>query len=196
MMKDEFDYDYYQNNLEKYWDDCQQYSHRNDPDDMYRKPINPDDYKGQNVIDYGCGGGHLGLQLCPVVKNYIGLDVSMVSLVSASERLQFYNNVLLERVDSLSNYKTKKKIGTIFSFNCIFHFPTVEYFEHFLEAIKKISPEKVVLGIKRKPKIKFSPSLFFRIIQTNSDEVCDRIGYSLEKIVQVNQDSQIIFLTK
>ena len=83
-------YSNYSSEFKKFWEECPEKSAHIDDEraEKYKKNLVPTDYLGQHVVDYGCGGGYLGLQLLPYVKSYTGLDISQRSIDSASERLK------------------------------------------------------------------------------------------------------------
>lgn len=179
----------YEKNLASFWDNRPDGdAHRTDDHTgRFLKPVNPLDFENETVLDYGCGGGHLGKQLCEHVKHFIGLDVSQRSLDWAELYLDEYPNKTLKRVDRLADYKGRRTIDTLFCFFCIQHFPSFDYLEDFLLAIKERSPRRVILGIRYAEKPIYTPHNFYHMIQTNAEEINKVLDYEIQDINKITK---------
>jgi len=147
------------NKTRKFWETCRaNYAHL-----KYNRELTPDtgrvlsfhvefidefDFNNKTIVDYGCGGGHLGLylfQYCNIEK-YIGVDIAERSLISTRKLLKDndYNfKTHLVPVDFMS-----LKADMLISIACMQHFPNVKYLKLFLKNINNSNIKDVVLNIR------------------------------------------------
>lgn len=108
--------------------------------------------KDSIVIDYGCGGAHLGMHLHKRfgLKSYIGIDIA------ERQRDAARNNLVKMNEDSLKNalpmyllepdcHFSEFNADLFISLACIQHFPSVEYLEDFLLNINSSEIKTIVL---------------------------------------------------
>jgi len=109
------------------------------------------------VVDYGCGGGHLGLLLLEKygIKKYIGLDIAQRSRTEAASLLAPY----ADRCSFMSPPVDFSSLGAdIFvSQACMQHFQSEEYYDSFLTNIGQSGIPEVMLQFRHGNK-RFSPS--------------------------------------
>lgn len=101
-------------------------------------------WENKTIIDYGCGGGWLGLYLFKEknLKKYVGIDIASRSLRVAAERLKKYNCEF-----HLIPF-TFKNADIFVSQACIQHFPNEEFLIDFLRNINQSTIHTVMLHIR------------------------------------------------
>lgn len=108
------------------------------------------DWKGKKVLDYGIGGGYLGDVLFKDygIVSYAGVDISQKALDASRANLAKYNatnNVTL----AMTPIQFSNVSPDIFvSQQVIQHFPSVDYFESFLENVDKSNAKQVMLHFR------------------------------------------------
>lgn len=121
------------------------------------------DLDGKKIIDYGIGGGHLGMYLLSnfKIKKYIGIDIAERSIISAKENLSSHENVEL----FLTPVSFRDLESDIFiSLAVIQHFPSLEYLDDFLTNLNNSAAKELLLQIRYSKDNKFSKSY-----ETHSD---------------------------
>lgn len=115
------------------------------------------DFKDKGVVDYGIGGAYLGKYLYETknIVSYTGIDISTRSLKEAEVNLNPFNNVKLMGCDEFYD-SYDDKVDVFVSQACIQHFPNEEYLIKFLNKIKSLEPEKIMLQIRHSDKTVFS----------------------------------------
>jgi len=187
----------YEKNFREFWERVDDiYAHRGeDPDGRFKKGIDPEQFKGQVVLDYGCGGGFWGEQLAPHVEHYIGLDISQKSIDAAEKRLKDFDNVELKRVDALSNFK-KQKVNTIFAFWVVSHMPSEPYLQKFLKALEKFDADRIYIQFRHAEKSEFRLTNPAWNILTNAEYLNEVLNYDVEyesEINPTNKSQLVIF---
>lgn len=108
--------------------------------------------KGKRVIDYGHGGGYLGLHLladCDVAY-YIGYDIAERSNKRATELLAGFDNKELILLKEHRWSFAEKQPDVIVCLACIFHFPTRVYLDNFLKTCNESGAKDLVLEIRNR----------------------------------------------
>lgn len=146
--------------------------------------INPVD---KTVIDYGIGGGYLGMYLLSnfKIKKYIGIDIAERSIKSAKKNLSSRKNVEFY----LTPVDFKDLNSDIFiSLAVIQHFPSLEYLDDFLINLNQSKIGELLLQIRHSDINKFSESY-----ETHADA---RLGcqtnyvYLLSKLTNYRLDNR------
>jgi len=147
------------NKVREYWEGCHvAYAHlttnRNlsDPKNkayaasLRKIFIDHIDWKDKIIIDYGIGGGYLGLYLFENygLKKYVGIDIAQRSLDFARLTLLGYKIRLYLAPKDYSQFD----IDVFVSIACIQHFPDEKYFIDFLSDINNSKVKKVCLIFK------------------------------------------------
>ena len=104
----------------------------------------------KTIIDFGCGGGLLGLYLLQTYKpaEYIGYDLAERSLANAKINLINYENALLiELKEHRFNFALHNP-DIIVCLACIIHFPTQLYLNNFLIECNQSKAKKLILEIR------------------------------------------------
>lgn len=114
---------------------------------------------GRTVVDYGCGGGLLGLYLLEKrnIARYIGYDVAKRSLQYAAKNLSMFVNKELVRVEEHRWDFAAKEPHAIFCLACMIHFPTREYLDAFLAACDCSGAQYLVLEVRYAEQTLFQP---------------------------------------
>lgn len=104
----------------------------------------------KTIIDFGCGGGLLGLYLLSnfKIKKYIAYDCAERSLKVAKENLKDFNNVELNYIERHVWNFAEKKPDIIICLAVIIHFPTQVYLDNFLKTCNESGAKKLVLEIR------------------------------------------------
>lgn len=121
--------------------------------DLIINYLEPFELRGKKIIDYGCGGGFLGLLLFNEyqIKSYIGLDISERSLETAKERLKNFNCEFYESNITLKKFKT----DYIFSFAVFQHIPEEKIMIDILKRFNESGVKKICLHYRYGKEIKF-----------------------------------------
>jgi ubiquinone/menaquinone biosynthesis C-methylase UbiE len=158
------------------------------------------DFKNKVVIDYGIGGGYLGLYLLKrkELSKYVGFDISNRQLNEARKVLSNLPVIL---------YNTAQK-NTFNEFNAdificqavIQHFPSEEYLINFLHNINKSKINDVMLQIRYNEKTIFNENYNTTenvrlACQTNSDYILNYLtNYHLVKSKKIKNKSNYEYL--
>ncbi|UCF13235.1 MAG: class I SAM-dependent methyltransferase [Thermoplasmatales archaeon] len=142
-------------NIKQFWNTCRgNYAHIRDnwkmtPRSKRAKELNKHffdkyDFSNKTVIDYGCGGGFVGLYMFQYLKihRYIGIDISERSIRKARKVLYGYY------IDFTNELQEFGKIDFLISIACIQHFHSKEYLEDFLRKINKSKISVLMLQIR------------------------------------------------
>ena len=109
------------------------------------------DFNGKSVVDYGIGGGYLGKFLLDQhgVTHYTGVDISERSIASAEQNLGAHR----AKTEFLLSDRDWPATGAdiFISQACIQHFPSVPYFDEFLEKLDKSGFSELMLQIRYSP---------------------------------------------
>lgn len=109
------------------------------------------DVTGKTIIDYGCGGGLLGLHLLSKfkIKKYIAYDISERSIERAKAELKKFGNTEFNLVPIPHSWDFRSKSPDIIAcFACIIHFPTRLYLGNFMQECNKSNAEYLVFEIR------------------------------------------------
>lgn len=145
------------NNVRKFWETCRaNYAHlRNNwtwDKESYRKTyfedtfLNHINFENKTVIDYGCGGGYLGIHLFENygIKKYIGIDIADRSLITTRKNLDGYNfEAHMTPIDFCV-----LGADVFITLATMQHFPDEKYLRLFLKNINESEISKVVLHIR------------------------------------------------
>lgn len=114
----------------------------------YIKYLSEIDLENKVVIDYGCGGGHLGKYLFKEKKilKYYGFDICDKSIKSAEKNLKNYDATLI-KVDKHIDFSIYNA-DIFISFECIQHFPTFQYLLSFLKTVNESKISEILLQIR------------------------------------------------
>ena len=74
----------------------------------------------KSVLEIGCGTGRLAVRVCPLVKNYTGIDISPKTVERAKSNLKNFNNASVVLGDFLA-YDFAQKYAVVFSSLTFFH---------------------------------------------------------------------------
>lgn len=104
----------------------------------------------KTIIDFGCGGGLLGVHLLNnfKVKKYIAYDLATRSLKIAMENLREFNNTEFNYISRYVWDFAEKKPDIIICLAVIIHFPTQVYLDNFLKTCNESGAKKLVLEIR------------------------------------------------
>jgi len=108
-------------------------------------------WTGKAVVDYGCGGGFLGLKLFETygISQYTGIDIAQKSLDQTRTRLAKWvadDTVQLKRTPvEFSDVNS----DIFVSQQVIQHFPSVDYLEHFLENVDSSQAKQLMLHFRQ-----------------------------------------------
>ena len=198
-------------NLTNFWDNCEPvFSHIEISDylkdiksltDSWEKHfINHYEFKDKTVIDYGIGGGYLGLYLIKNknIKKYIGFDISKRQINAAKNNLTGLP-VELYTVSNTTNFG-KHNADMFICQAVIQHFPNEEYLIDFLDNLNKSNINEVMLQIRYNEKTIFSGSYETTedvrlACQTNSEYILTYLtNYELVKSKKIANKSNYEFL--
>uniref|UniRef100_A0A7S2DC10 Methyltransferase type 12 domain-containing protein n=1 Tax=Alexandrium andersonii TaxID=327968 RepID=A0A7S2DC10_9DINO len=106
-------------------------------------------WAGKRVLDYGIGGGYLGEVVLRnySVASYTGVDISNRALDAASKTLQPWSNKVSFHLTPVRFQPLRPDI-----FVCqqvIQHFPSVPYFEEFLENVNSCGANELMLHFRQ-----------------------------------------------
>lgn len=158
------------------------------------------DFSNKTVIDYGIGGGFLGLHLFKFkgIKKYIGFDISERQLNEASKNLEGFT---IELHNVMNRKQFKSYPADIFISQAVIqHFPDEAYLINFLTDINKSGINDVMLQIRYNDKTVFNENYdktedVRLACQTNSDYLLNYLtNYSLIKSKKLNNNSNYEFL--
>jgi SAM-dependent methyltransferase len=105
---------------------------------------------GKTIVDFGCGGGILGLYLLKYkgAKGYVGYDIAASSIEGAHENLKGYRNVdLIQSVLPPFNF-AEKKPDIFISIACVIHFPDKEYLDDWLSDVNRCGAQDIIIEIR------------------------------------------------
>lgn len=86
-------------------------------------------WKGQRVLEIGCGIGTDGVNFARHGANYTGLELSKVSLNLAKQRFKnegLFGRFFLGDVESMGKVLKDEKFDLIYSFGVLHHIPSIE----------------------------------------------------------------------
>lgn len=158
------------------------------------------DFTDKTVIDYGIGGGFLGLYLFNFkgIKKYIGFDISERQLSEANKNLDGFP---FELYNTLNRKGFKSYPADIFICQAVIqHFPNEEYLINFLTDLNKSDINDVMLQIRYNEKTVFNKSYdktedVRLACQTNSEYLLNYLTkYTLVKSKKLNNKSNYEFL--
>jgi len=150
--------------VKSFWDSCKHnYAHlrdnwimkKNSERKLYFKPIfemlNLDN---KTVIDYGCGGGHIGVYLFNNYKinKYIGLDIAERSLIFSKRNLEKYNAEFHYVPIEFKNLNA----DVFITIACMQHFPDEVYLISFLENLNRSGIKQIMLHLRYGDSTKFN----------------------------------------
>ena len=126
------------------------------------------------ILDYGCGGGFLGLFLFEgdyPIKQYIGVDITLRAIKATLERLdkwKSFKRVEATKIDpknipDLSIFK----VDILTCFNVVQHFPDKEYFEYFFEQLNNSEIPIIILNYRKGEKLTFQDEPYKRTHEIN-----------------------------
>lgn len=69
--------------------------------------------KESSILELGCGTGRIGIKLGPLVKDYVGLDLSPEMIAVFAEKLTDPNNNFTLIVGDMTDYEINKKFDLI-----------------------------------------------------------------------------------
>lgn len=162
--------------------------------------LNEYDFTNKCIIDYGIGGGYLGLYLFQnkSLNKYIGFDISNRQLNQARKNLKGYN---CEFYNSNIDKKFNKYDANILICQAVIqHFPNEEYLIDYLNNVNDSGVEDVMLQIRYSDDTKFNEGYdnmeSVRLAcQTNSDYILKRmVNYDLNKSKKLDNNSNYEFL--
>ena len=119
------------------------------------------DFKNKKVIDYGCGGGWLGIYLFEEkeINYYYGLDLAKRSLKEARKNLKKYKNKTIKKmhlavlsivnIDKTIDF-SKYEADILICLACMIHFPSIYFLLDFLKACDNSNCEKLIFEIRDK----------------------------------------------
>jgi trans-aconitate methyltransferase len=121
---------------------------------LKRGLIDKIEWQGKTVIDYGCGGGHIGKYLfdkCEIAE-YHAVDIALRSLESAMYTLDGRPCTFHQTPVDLKTIKA----DILFSMACIQHFPNREHLDEFLENVNESEIKTVALQIRNHRSTRFN----------------------------------------
>ena len=140
--------------------------------------IRDNDLNNATVIDFGIGGGHLGVLLFEKygIKKYTGYDIDEKSIKTSKENLKQYN---ADFINIDEGYKIKKA-KYFFSLACIQHFIDQEMLDNFLDVLNVSKCDNVILQIRHSDKTVFGNSYetqddIIYSCRTNSGYISDKL---------------------
>ena len=127
-------------------------------------------FADSTVLEYGCGGGYIGLYMLEhlYIKKYIGVDIAERSIDKAKEVLNDYNAELYLTPVDFSHYKADFFI----SIACIQHFHNEDYLVDFLDNVNNSMIHYVILQIRYSKNNKFSEINQDTEILNNNELMC------------------------
>jgi len=138
-------------------------------------------FGGKSVVDYGIGGGYLGKYLLSQhgISKYTGVDISERSIAKAQANL-VENRDKVAFLISEDDWSTTP--ADIFvSQACIQHFPSVAYFQAFLDKLDKSAFNELMLQIRYSPNTFSVPDRPVLGLLTNFDYIAEKLpGFELE----------------
>jgi hypothetical protein len=156
----------------------------NDLNSFYDLCIRDNNFENKTVIDYGIGGGYLGLYLFQNkgIKKYIGYDVAKRSIIATEKNLKEFENKELIYIEDVPDFK---KADYFISIAVIQHFPTKDYLDEFLDKLNKSGCKNIILQVRdgktefRKDVYKTTDSIAWAC-HTNEDYINERLtNYTL-----------------
>lgn len=199
------------NKLVDFWDNCDPiFSHINisgylkSPAELAKSWesnfISEYDFSNKTVIDYGIGGGFLGLYLFQNknIKKYIGFDISERQLNEAKNNLNGYQTELIN-VENRKPFKAYP--ADIFVSQAVIqHFPNEKYLIDFLVDLNDSEINEIMLQIRYNSKTIFSDDYnkmegVRLACQTNSKYILNFLtNYNLVNSKKINNESNYEFL--
>jgi len=119
--------------------------------DMFFDHIN---FKGKVVVDYGCGGGQMGVYLHTYkeIKKYIGIDIAERSIEFSKRNLEeFEHELYVVPVDF-----GKLDADIFMTIACIQHFPSEKFLELFLKNINRSGIRIIILQFRQNDVMRFN----------------------------------------
>lgn len=166
--------------------------------------------KDSIVIDYGCGGAHLGMYLHKRfgLKNYIAMDIAKRQRDSARNNLVQMNQCNLNNMLDIcilepSNEFSEFNADLFISLACMQYFPSIEYLEDFLLNINDSGIKTVVLQYRHANETHIANTHYKEMgdvydkCYTNADDISEILGnYALDWVSDVHgmtDEQYIIF---
>lgn len=157
------------------------------------------DPHNKTIVDYGIGGGYLGMYLLSnyKLKKYIGIDIAERSIKSAKTNLAPYKNIELH----LTPVEFIDLNPDLFiSLAVIQHFPSQAYLNDFLINLNNSKSKELLLQIRYDKKNKFSKSYETHSdarlgCQTNSNYMLSKLSnYKLENESKIEDRTNYQYL--
>jgi len=126
----------------------------------YRKALGNFDMNERTILDFGCGGGHLGRYLFDRfdLKKYIGLDISRRSIQATKNNLadipedkKEFILIDFENINSIAQYKP----DCLISLSVLQHMPDREYYDKFIKLLNESGAGMIILQIRQWHSLQF-----------------------------------------
>lgn len=145
--------------MRKLWDNVNprtaHFGDSGERDEMFsiyaEKIISRVDVNDKTIIDYGCGGGLLGVYLLSNfgIKKYIAYDLSERSLSKARKNIGENIKAEFNLVPIPHTWNFKEKNPDIFiCLACVIHFPTKIYLDNFLQTVNNCGAQTIIIEIR------------------------------------------------
>jgi SAM-dependent methyltransferase len=122
---------------------------RQELSDRFKSIFKDIEVKDKTVIDFGCGGGLLGVYLEKRdIKKYIAYDVSIRSIEQAKKNLKEYSNIEFNHLEKHIWDFAEKKPDILCAIAVMIHFPSAEYLDNFLSSANTSGAKRLILEIR------------------------------------------------
>lgn len=158
--------------------------------------LNNLDVQDKVVVDYGIGTGWLGKYLLSSkgIKRYTGVDIALRSLKHTGRLLNEWDNITLLHTD---DYYTdfNEPVHLFICQACIQHFPDEQYLNMFLEKLKLLQPDEMMLQIAEGKCNQFRPDYVVRSCVTTPDYISNRLQREIKNINRCDEPDDYTFIT-
>ena len=128
--------------------------------DRYARLLKGVPLRGKVIVDFGCGGGLLGVYVLGERKaaRYVGYDVAERSIDRARENLKDLASEGSVELVLLGKHRwdfAEKRPDVLVCLACILHFPTASYLDNFLRTCDESGAATLVLEVRLADKTQF-----------------------------------------